>query len=310
MATTAPPKLGWTSLHPRNWGAWSIIGFLFFLSLLPSRLSWFLGRWMGRLAVPLLKSRRHIATRNLELCFPELSAAKRQELLKQNFERLGLALVDTATSWFWPQWRFNKHMRVEGWENVEALRRAQPAPGILVLSMHFYNLEWVGRMYGSLEPGVGVYRPNRNPVYEHFQHKARIRCNRYLIDRRDVRGMVKALRDGICLWYLPDHDYGRRGTVFAPLFGVENVATVTGTSTLAKVKNTRVQIIYAKRDLKKRQHTLVVQPISESYPSGDELADATFINQEIEAIIRRQPEEYMWIHRRFKTRPEGVSSRY
>lgn len=310
MATIAPPKLSWQALHPSNWSAWFTIGFLLFLSLLPSRLSWFLGRWLGRLSSKLLRSRLRIAERNLELCFPQMSKLERQRLLAQHFERLGLALVDTASAWFWPQWRFEKHMQVQGREHLEQFREAQPQGGLLLISMHFYNLEWVARMFGTLEPGVGVYRPNRNPVYEHFQHKARIRCNRYLVDKRDVRGMVKTLRDGLALWYLPDHDYGRRGSTFAPLFAVEDAATVTGTATLAKVKNTQVIAIYAKRDLKKRSHTLVIEPVSDNYPSGDEQQDARFINQIIESIITKQPEEYMWIHRRFKTRPAGAPSYY
>ncbi|CAG9000153.1 MAG: Lipid A biosynthesis lauroyltransferase [Candidatus Celerinatantimonas neptuna] len=310
MAISTPPKLTWRAFLPQYWGAWFIIGFLFFLSILPSRLSWSLGRLLGKTAKRLLKSRRHIAKKNLQMCFPDASEQQRKLWLDETFERFGLAIVDTATAWFWPQHRFLKHMDVEGGDYLEHLREQGQTGGILIISMHFYTLEWHARMYGTIDPGVGVYRPNSSPVYEHFQHRARIRCNHYLVDRHDVRGMIKALRKGEALWYAPDHDYGKKASVFAPFFAVPHTSTVTGTSTLARVKGVRPIISYARRHTDKPGYTLVIKPLEGNYPSGDEQTDATLINQHIETAIKEQLPEYMWIHRRFKTRPEDEEYPY
>lgn len=310
MAISTPPKLSWRAFLPQHWGAWFIIGFLFFLSLLPSRLSWSFGRFLGRTAKRLLKSRRHIAYRNFQMCFPDASEQQHKIWLDETFERFGLAVVDTATAWFWPQHRFLKYMDVEGGDYLEQLRKQNPSGGILIISMHFYTLEWHARMYGTIDPGVGVYRPNSSPVYEHFQHRARIRCNHYLVDRHDVRGMVKALRKGEALWYAPDHDYGKKASVFAPFFAMPQTSTVTGTSTLARVKGVRPLISYTRRHTDKPGYTLVIKPLEGNYPSGDEQIDATLINQHIETAIKEQLSEYMWIHRRFKTRPEGENYPY
>ena len=301
----APPKLTWHAYLPKHWGAWLIIIFLYLLSLLPSRLSWWLGRRLGRLARRILKSREKIARRNLQLCFPDASDRQIESWLAQTFERFGLAVVDTATAWFWSQKRFTRHMQVEGGEYLEKLREESPKGGILIISMHFYTLEWHARMYGTLDPGVGVYRPNTSPVYEHFQHKARIRCNHYLVDRTDVRGMIKALRQGEALWYAPDHDYGTKAAVFAPFFAVDEAATITGTATLAKVKGVRPIISYARRNSDKPGYTLVIKAADANYPQGDDVQDASWVNQQIEAAILEQVPEYMWVHRRFKSRPEG-----
>ncbi|MFM2486520.1 LpxL/LpxP family Kdo(2)-lipid IV(A) lauroyl/palmitoleoyl acyltransferase [Celerinatantimonas yamalensis] len=311
MAMIIPPRLSWRAFLPKHWGAWLIIAFLFTLSLLPTRLSWWLGRCIGRLAKRLLKSRRHIAQRNLKLCFPDASEQQLTQWVDETFERFGLAIIDTATAWFWPQKRFAKYMHVEGGNYLHKLREEDPKGGILVISMHFYTLEWHARMYGTIDPGVGVYRPNSNPVYEHFQHRARVRCNHYLVNRSDFRGMIKALRQGEALWYAPDHDYGsHKSSVFVPFFAVPKASTVTGTSALAKVPGVRLLISYTRRHTDRPGYTLVIKPLEGNYPSGDITTDAALVNQHIETAIKEQIPEYMWIHRRFKSRPEGEPSVY
>lgn len=312
MTLSKPPRLTWQAFLPKHWGAWLIIGFLYLLSLLPTKLSWPLGKMIGRLAQKILKSRCHIATRNLQICFPQASAEQIQTWVDETFERFGLALVDTATAWFWGEKRFYKHMYVEGGDYIEKLRTANPKGGILIISMHFYTLEWHARMYGAVDPGVGVYRPNRSPVYEHFQHRARIRTNHYLVDRHDVRGMLRALRQGEALWYAPDHDYGKKASVFVQLFNEPHAATVAGTATLARAKGVQPLVSYARRNMEDRSYTLVIKPFTHEgeFPTKDNHHDARAVNMQIEQAILDQLPEYMWIHRRFKSRPEGEAYPY
>ncbi|WP_432460931.1 LpxL/LpxP family Kdo(2)-lipid IV(A) lauroyl/palmitoleoyl acyltransferase [Agarivorans sp. QJM3NY_25] len=307
MAEISPPTLNAGSFHPRNWGAWLLISFMLGISLLPHRLQHYLGLAIGRLGKRLLKSRVHIARRNLHICFPEKSAVQREQLLEQCFIHLGHSVVDTANAWFWPKWRFAKHLHFEGLEHLEQVR--QKPGGILLLSAHFWTLESHARAFGVIDPGVGIYRPNKNQVYEYFQYHGRTRANKYLVDRTDVRGMIKALKNGNAVWYAPDHDYGTHAAVFVPFFAQPNAATITGTATLARVKNVQVLMSYALRNTD-GSITLVIEPAIENYPAGDTKADARTINQAIEKAILRAPEQYMWIHRRFKSRPEGEPSVY
>ncbi|BEU01931.1 lipid A biosynthesis lauroyltransferase [Agarivorans sp. OAG1] len=308
MAKISSPKLNAQSFHPKNWGAWVLIGFMFSISLLPYRVQHYLGLGIGRLGRALMKSRVHITRRNLEICFPDKSEAELEQLVEGCFRHLGHSVVDTANAWFWPQWRFAKHFKVEGLEHLKKAREQQG--GILLVSAHFWTLESHARAYGTLDPGVGIYRPNKNSVYEYYQYHGRTKSNKYLVDRTDVRGMIKALRQDNAVWYAPDHDYGTHAAVFVPFFAQDKAATITGTATLAKVKNVQVLPTYALRNEDGSGFTLVIEPALDNYPQGDDEQDAHTINQVVEKAILRAPEQYMWIHRRFKSRPEGEQGVY
>lgn len=307
MTKNTVPTIQAHYFHPRNWGAWLLIGLMYSLSLLPMSIQHYLGLALGRLGKKILKSRVRIARRNLELSFPDKSQQEREQILNGCFDNMGHAIFGTSNAWFWSRKRFERAVEVEGLEHLQTLRE-QPG-GILLVSLHFWTLESHARAYGLFDPGVGIYRPNRNPVYEYFQYHGRVRSNKYLVQKKDVRGMIKALREQNAVWYAPDHDYGGRASVFVPLFAQPEVATVTGTATLAKVKNARLLVTYALRK-PKGGFKLVIEPALENYPVGDDLADARFINEQIERVILQAPEQYMWIHRRFKTRPKGQDSLY
>ena len=285
--------------HPRYWANWLGVALLWLVVQLPYGWQMALGRSLGRLAMRLLKRRQQIARRNLELVFPDLDYQEREQLLVRNFESVGCALFETGMAWFWPDHRIRALMQVEGEEHVRAAVAA--GQGMLLLSCHFLTLELNARCFGLVRPGVGVYRPNTNPVLEYAQYHGRCASNKYLVDRMDVKGMIKALRNGDALWYAPDHDYGSHASVFVPYFAVEQAATITGTATLARVKNTVTLPCYNIRT--QEGYTLHIGAPLEGYPSGDDLADAARANREIEAAVRKAPEQYMWLHRRFKTRP-------
>ncbi|WP_026972109.1 LpxL/LpxP family Kdo(2)-lipid IV(A) lauroyl/palmitoleoyl acyltransferase [Aliagarivorans marinus] len=307
MTNNSSPKLQAHYFHPRNWGAWLLIGLMFSISVLPMVAQHYLGLGIGRLGKKLLKSRVRIARRNLALCFPEKTEQQREQILHGCFDNMGHAVIGTANAWFWSTKRFEAVVDVQGLEHIEKLR--QHPGGILLVSMHFWTLESHARAYGLFDPGVGIYRPNKNPVYEYFQYHGRTKNNKYLVERKDVRSIIKALRQENAVWYAPDHDYGHHASVFVPFFAQPQAATITGTATLAKVKNTNLLVTYALRK-PKGGYTLIIEPPIENYPVGNDEQDARTINGHIEQAIAKAPEQYMWIHRRFKSRPDGQDSLY
>ena len=300
MSSAPTARLSLAMCHPRSWPLWAGLGLLWLLVQLPYRWQMALGRKLGRLSMLVLKRRVQIARRNLQLAMPELDDAAREQLLVANFESVGCAVFETGIAWYWPDQRLRRIMHIQGDEHVrEAVAGGE---GMLLLSCHFMTLELNARMFGILHPGVGVYRPNDNPVMEYAQVRGRTRSNKCLLDRGDIKGMIKALRKGEALWYAPDHDYGRHASVFVPFFAVEQSATITGTATLARVKNAVVLPCYTLR-LPQGGYKLVIGAPLQNFPTGDDIADATRSNQVIEAAVRQAPEQYMWLHRRFKTRP-------
>ncbi|MBP7980616.1 MAG: LpxL/LpxP family Kdo(2)-lipid IV(A) lauroyl/palmitoleoyl acyltransferase [Tolumonas sp.] len=301
------PRLTAALFHPRYWPQWFGQAVLWLVVQLPYPVLMYLGAGLGWLSMKLLPRRVRIARTNLQLAFPDWDDATREACLKENFANVGRAIFETGIAWFWPDWRVRKIMHVTGAEHVE--QAVANKHGMLLLSAHFMTLELNARMFGLLRPGVGVYRPNTNPVLEYAQYHGRCKSNKYLVDRADVKGMIKALRQGEALWYAPDHDYGPHASVFVPFLGVSDAATITGTATLARVKNTVVLPCYNIR-LPQGGYQLIIEPPLQNYPVGDDVADATRSNQVLEQAVRKAPEQYMWLHRRFKSRPNAKKFRY
>ncbi|CAH0532490.1 Lipid A biosynthesis lauroyltransferase [Vibrio stylophorae] len=303
-----PPKFTIQWLHPRYWHIWFGMGSLYLISWLPYRLQFWLGRGVGRLLKIVLKSRVKVADRNLQLCFPKMSEQERKAMVDDNFGNSGLAAFETMMAWFWPNWRIKRHVRYEGLEHLYQLQKE--GKGALLIAVHSLNLEIGARAFGQKTPGLGVYRPNNNPVYDWFQFHGRVRSNKAMIDRKDVKSMLQALRQGEFLWYAPDHDYGKRRSTFAPLFAVEKANTTTGTSLLANASDCALVPFSIVRNPDNYSYTLRVDPPLDAFPHDDETAAAAYINKAIEKSIMRAPSQYMWLHRRFKTRPEGEPSLY
>ena len=156
-------------------------------------------------------------------CFPQHSAEEREKMIAENFRSLGMALVETGMAWFWPDSRVRKWFDVEGLDN---LKRAQMQNrGVMVVGVHFMSLELGGRVMGLCQPMMATYRPHNNQLMEWVQTRGRMRSNKAMIGRNNLRGIVGALKKGEAVWFAPDQDYGRKGSSFAPFFAVENVAT-------------------------------------------------------------------------------------
>lgn len=188
-------------LHPRYWLTWFGVGVLWLLVQLPYPVLRFLGTRTGKLARPFLKRRESIAQKNIELCFPTLSREEREKLIAENFHSLGMALLETGMAWFWPDSRVRKWFDVDGLDN---LTRAQAQNrGVMVVGVHFMSLELGGRVMGLCQPMMATYRPHNNPLMEWVQTRGRMRSNKAMIGRNNLRGIVGALKKGKPFGLLP-----------------------------------------------------------------------------------------------------------
>jgi KDO2-lipid IV(A) lauroyltransferase len=303
------PRFRARFLHPRFWLLWLGLGLLWLLVQLPYVCLLWLGRGLGALMFHLAGSRRRIARRNLELCFPELSEARREQLLRENFASTGIAFFEMAMSWWWPRQRLARLARIEG---LEHLQRAQAeGQGVILMAFHFTTLEIGAALLGQRQTIDGMYREHSNPVFDYVQRRGRERHNAdaTAIEREDIRAMLRVLRAGRAIWYAPDQDYGRKQSLFAPLFGIP-AATVTATTKFARLGKARVVPFSQSRLADGSGYRLVIHPPLEEFPGESEEADCRRINQLVEQAIRQQPEQYLWAHRRFKTRPDGEPSLY
>ncbi|WP_025562541.1 LpxL/LpxP family Kdo(2)-lipid IV(A) lauroyl/palmitoleoyl acyltransferase [Psychromonas sp. SP041] len=302
-------KLKPSFIHPKYWLAWLGIFILFLTSLLPYSTLNRLGKLLGRIAIPFAKSRYDTARRNIELCFPELTPEQIDKKVKANFEHTGIALLEMGMAWFWPAWRVRGLLNIRGLEHLQQASRQDK--GIILLGAHFLTLEMGGRAAGLFHPSYAVYRKNSNEVLDYWFYRGRMRENKGMLDRKDFKSMLRVLKTGQTLWYAPDHDYGRhKSSVFAPFFNVEKANTISGTSTLARVKNCVVIPVFLKRLPNNKGYELVFYEALNDFPSNDLILDTTRTNQQIERMIKECDEQYMWLHRRFKTRPEGEPSFY
>ncbi|USD37018.1 MULTISPECIES: LpxL/LpxP family Kdo(2)-lipid IV(A) lauroyl/palmitoleoyl acyltransferase [Ferrimonas] len=288
-------------LHPRFWPMWLGIAVLKVLVLLPLPIQWRLGKALGGVLKRLLKKRAHVARVNLKLCFPDKSDAEREALLDANFAETGMALLDCVNGWWWSDARIQSHMTLKGMEHIDQAKA--DGQGVILFAAHCLMLEPGARLFGQHCPGVGVYRPHNNKFMEYLQVKGRLRSNKGLIPKKEVRQMVKALRAGEVIWYTADQDAGRKGAVFAPFFAVDQAVTVTGASTLAKLGKAKVMPFFVERNADHSGYTIEVLPPLENFPGDSDQADAERGNKILESLISRRPEQYMWLHRRFKTRP-------
>lgn len=251
--------------------------------------------------------RRRIALRNLELCFPELDARSRQRLLRRHFRNLAESLAEMAIAWQRPGRLDADIGEVVGLEHVEAARA--DGKGVLLITGHTTCLELGARLFGERVDACGIYRPLRNRVLEEFQNRGRARYASRMLSRYDLRGMVRHLRSGGVLWYAPDQDFGRHRSTFAPFFGIAT-ATANGMLELARLGRATVVPMYPVKDEQSGRITVHIEAPFEDFPGDDPAADLGRFNAFLERWIRAAPAQYWWLHRRFKTAPEGEGDRY
>lgn len=275
--------------------------------LLPYRWQVGLGALVGRVLYLAIPRRRHIAETNIRLCFPHLSAFERAGLVRESFRSSGISLFEIGLCWWGSEGRLRRLCHIEGLQHLEEARKQ--GRGVILLSAHFTCLEIGGRLLARHAPFYVMYKYHRNPLFEAVMRRSRERRFLGAIERSDVRAMMRKLKDGQVCWYALDQDFGTVNAVFAPFFGVP-AATLTSTSRIARITGAAVVPFFVRRLQDGAGYQLTLLPALEGFPSGDDLADAVRTNKLIEEEVRKAPGQYLWMHRRFKSRPPGESDVY
>ncbi len=304
------PRFTRSLLHPKFWPSWLGFGVWWFIvQLLPFSWQMAIGARMGLLMARLSPRRSRIARKNMEICMPEASEAEREVMFRRCMESVGKGVLESGMAWFWPKWRFKGLCRIEGLEHLEKAK--DDGHGVLFMGIHFTTIEICAAFINQETSIDGFYRPHDNVVYEFLQAWGRTRHNENskVISRRDVRSIVRALRQKRVINYAPDQDYGRRNSIFVPFFGMET-ATVTAPSQLVRTGKARIIPYVTGREKGDRGYYVKIYPPFEDFAQGDDVADATRINAFIEDRVRENFDQYLWVHRRFKTRPPGVKRFY
>lgn len=297
------PSFSWRFLLPQYWLIWLGALILFCLIQLPYPIIRKMGNGFGILINKIAPKRVAVAKRNLELCFPHWTQEQREAVFQANIKRTGNALFETAMGWWWPAWRVQKHCAVEGFEPVQKI--LESGRGVFGLALHNVNIEFACRGIGYAHKSIAFYRKHNNPLMDYLQYHGRNRSNKYMVHKRNSKALIQAMNEGELCLYLPDQDYGPKQSIFVPFGGVSQTATTTGTLMFAT--RTTAACYLLTTQYTRTGH--VVKFVSEL----DYLADITNstpeqvltrLNQDILKQVEQQPESYLWMHKRFKTRPK------
>ncbi len=274
--------------------------FLWLFHWLPLGVQAPIGNGLGWLVYLLARRRKHIAQRNLELCFPEKPKTEIRRLLRQNLQASVRAALEHGLLIWASTRRLERLIRIEGREHLDACR-GQP---VILLAPHFIGLDMGGIRLSTEIRLASMYSPARNPVADHYLLKSRTRFTEAVLASRHegIRPLIKAVRSGLPLYYLPDMDYGRQESIFVPFFGIP-AATVPAMTRLAKVTGAKVVPALTRQLPGSQGYVIKFYPAWDNFPTDDIEADTQRMNSFIEDRIREMPEQYLWTHRRFKTRP-------
>jgi len=269
---------------------------------------WF-GKQLGKLLYMFSSKRRKVAEINLRHCFPEMNDADREEVIKKHFLSVGMSVISTGVSW-WKSDDSIRHLgKIEGMEHLE--NAAKAGRGVILLSAHFNNLEVGLRLLKTQtsHPLYAVYQANSNPLLDAITYEGRARNAEDLISHKDIKKMIRYLKQGKIIWYAPDQGYMGKYGEMVPFFGIP-AASNTATSRLAKFNNSAVVPFFVRQTKDGQGYDLTLLPALDNFPSGDDIKDTERYHLLIEEEARKAPEQYLWIHRRFKKRPAEYPDLY
>ncbi len=289
-------------LRPRYWPTWIGLCVLRSLELLPFAAQRRAGSALGLLIRHLPLAYVRIAERNIELCLPELSIPERAALVDRHCQSLGMGLCETATTWWSSDAHVHRLGEVQGLEHLTAA--LAKGRGAIMIGGHFTTIEIGTRILGTVVPLNVVFRAAKNALLSHTMRKSFARHGKP-IPHDDIRAMIRALKNNETVWYAPDQSYRNKGAAMVDFFGIP-AATTTATSRLARISGAAVLTFFPERLPGLAGYRVVIGPAFEDFPSGDVIRDVERFNTLLQAQIRRVPEQYLWIHRRFK----GLSPDY
>lgn len=292
---------------PHYWPLWGLLGLIRLANCLPIGWQWRLGKVLGRIMYRLGKTSRHVAHINLATCFPEWSEAKRQAVLKASFDNIGIAFLETGLS----LWARSKKLRglltVQGYEYAQAA--FDKGQGVLLVTGHFTPLSIVGRLCAREHPFGIIYRRQKIAFLNHIFEKAYKRYYQHAMPKDAMRRVVKTLKQGEAVYLTADVNANRQSSVFAPFFS-EEALTPTTPSRLAHLTNCQIIPLEYYRDDQTKTYDIKLHPPLNIDGQHDYRDEATQVNQALEEMVRRHPEQYLWQYKRFKKRPDGQDQFY
>jgi len=289
----------------KNLLSYILVGFLWLLHWLPLPVLRALGGGLGRLFYRFASERRNVVLTNLRLCFPERSEAEREAMARQHFIVFAKAFLDRTLGWWASKERLQRLIRIQG---VDNLTDPEGRP-IILLSPHFVGLDAGATRISMYVPGCTVYSRQKNQVLDKLLYDGRGRfTDTVMLSRKDgMRKIVKAMKDGYRFYYLPDMDFGPKESIFVPFFGVQ-AATIPALSRLVRLTGAKVVACITRQV--PDGYEVEVMPAWDNFPGESVEADTEFMNRFIESQVLRMPEQYYWVHKRFKTRPPGQQRFY
>ena len=299
------PRIKRPTTHPFYWPTWGGLAVFYGLTLLPWAIKRPLSAAFGQVMYYLIPIRRGVTLTNLKLAFPELSDPERRRLARAHYRSLALGLFETCAAWWSPTPKLPRY-EIRGREHFEQAEAR--GEGALVLTAHVTLLEMGARIINEQFTFCALYRDPNNPAIAQIMRQSREHHLRHAIPFDDLRGLVRALRQGNLVWYAPDQGKRTKMSEILPFFDVPAVTNVA-TSRIAKMSGCRVVPYYAHRE-PDGTYVLEAQPAWDNFPSGDHTADAIRVNEFIEEQVRRHPEQYFWVHKRYKQRGENLPDVY
>jgi KDO2-lipid IV(A) lauroyltransferase len=294
--------MGLELFFPRYWATWVGLCALRIIELLPFPTQRHIGAALGSLIRRLPLAYVRIARRNIELCMPELSRQEQAALVDRHCDSLGMALCETANTWWSSDRRVHGLAQVEGLEHLQAA--LAKGRGAIMIGGHFTTIEIATRILGTVVPLNVVYRPTKNAVLSRTMFTSFSRHGKP-IAHDDIRSMIRALKKNEAVWYAPDQSYRNKGAAMVNFFGIP-AATTTATSRLARISGAAVLTYFPERLPGNAGYRVVIGPALEDFPGPDPIQDVERFNSLLERQIGRVPEQYLWVHRRFK----GLSADY
>ena len=299
--------LQWQFLLPKFWGIWLLLALMLPMIYLPLRYQFWLGRKLGILIYNVAGSRRRDTLINLKLAFPEKPEVERELMAKQVFVNQGIGVFETLCAWFRPN-LFTRTVSISGLQHL--VHAQNEGRAVILLGAHYTMLDLGGMLCTQFFATDCMYRTQNNALLDWFIYNGRTSIFGKQISSRDIRSLATSIKDGHVVWYSPDQDYGLKQGVMAPFFGVP-AATITASRRFAKMGDKTnppaVMALHTYRQTpdnlprgKRPHYHLTITPKLENYPSNDEVADATRVNKVLESLIRIDPTQWMWFHRRYK----------